>query len=136
MAPLVIARGRSCKVIIARREIRRALVPRMRTQLRKHPARVFVRFHRRSLPPEPRQPPNAACLRINRSDAHAVHGLVKSGTSSPRNPPRLQGADFKAHLKRLQPLVESSHPSFYEEAYTTGDFAAVQSSRVDRAAER
>lgn len=34
----------------------------------------------------------------------------------------LQGEGFKAHLQRLQPLVESSSPSLYEEAYTTGDF--------------
>jgi hypothetical protein len=30
-------------------------------------------------------------------------------------------ADFKEHLQRLQPLVESSSPMLYEEAYTTGD---------------
>jgi quinol monooxygenase YgiN len=34
----------------------------------------------------------------------------------------MQSADFKEHLRKLQPLVESSSPSFYEEAYTTGDF--------------
>jgi quinol monooxygenase YgiN len=33
-----------------------------------------------------------------------------------------QRADFKEHLKTLQPLVESSSPSLYEEAYTAGDF--------------
>ena len=34
----------------------------------------------------------------------------------------MQRADFKEHLQRLQPLVESSSPSVYEEAYTTGNF--------------
>jgi quinol monooxygenase YgiN len=34
----------------------------------------------------------------------------------------MQRADFKEHLRRLQPLVESSTPSVYEEAYTTGSF--------------
>jgi quinol monooxygenase YgiN len=33
-----------------------------------------------------------------------------------------QRPDFKAHLERLQPLVESSSPMLYEEAYTAGDF--------------
>jgi hypothetical protein len=33
-----------------------------------------------------------------------------------------QRADFKAHLQRQQPFVESSSPILYEEAYTTGDF--------------
>jgi len=31
-------------------------------------------------------------------------------------------ADFKEHLRKLQPLVESSTPLLYEEAYTYGDF--------------
>ena len=31
-------------------------------------------------------------------------------------------ADFRAHLERLRPLVESSTPAVFEEAYTTGDF--------------
>jgi quinol monooxygenase YgiN len=30
--------------------------------------------------------------------------------------------DFKAHLQRLQELVESSSPAFYEEAYSVGAF--------------
>ena len=34
----------------------------------------------------------------------------------------MQRADFKEHLERLQPLVESSSPAIYEEAYTTGEF--------------
>jgi len=33
-----------------------------------------------------------------------------------------QSDAFKAHLSRLQPLIESSTPSVYEEAYTTGEF--------------
>jgi quinol monooxygenase YgiN len=33
-----------------------------------------------------------------------------------------QRADFQAHLRRLQPLVESSSPVLYEEAYTYGSF--------------
>jgi quinol monooxygenase YgiN len=34
----------------------------------------------------------------------------------------LQRAEFKEHLRRLQPLIESSSPSIYEEAYTYGTF--------------
>ncbi len=30
---------------------------------------------------------------------------------------------FKEHLRRLEPLIESSSPALYEEAYTTGGFA-------------
>jgi len=48
--------------------------------------------------------------------------LVSTFESKSAQEEILQGADFKAHLKRLQPLVESSTPNFYEEAYTTGDF--------------
>jgi quinol monooxygenase YgiN len=33
-----------------------------------------------------------------------------------------QRADFKEHLRRLQPLVESTSPILYEEAYTYGNF--------------
>jgi len=33
-----------------------------------------------------------------------------------------QRTDFKEHLGKLQSLVESSSPVFYDEAYTTGDF--------------
>jgi hypothetical protein len=33
-----------------------------------------------------------------------------------------QSDAFKAHVSRLQPLIESSTPSVYEEAYTTGEF--------------
>jgi len=33
-----------------------------------------------------------------------------------------QSHAFKQHLSVLQPLIESSSPSLYEEAYTTGDF--------------
>jgi hypothetical protein len=33
-----------------------------------------------------------------------------------------QRADFKENLRRLQPLVESSSPMVYEEAYTYGTF--------------
>ena len=29
---------------------------------------------------------------------------------------------FKEHLARLQPMIESSSPGLYEEAYTTGTF--------------
>jgi quinol monooxygenase YgiN len=34
----------------------------------------------------------------------------------------LQRPDFKEHLRRLQPLVESSSPVVCEEAYATGAF--------------
>ena len=33
-----------------------------------------------------------------------------------------QLAQFKEHLQTMQPIVESSSPVLYEEAYTTGDF--------------
>ena len=33
-----------------------------------------------------------------------------------------QRAEFKENLRRLQPLVESSSPMLYEEAYTHGTF--------------
>lgn len=34
---------------------------------------------------------------------------------------------FKEHLQTLKAFVESSTPSLYEEAYTTGDFSGVES---------
>lgn len=34
-----------------------------------------------------------------------------------------QMPEFAEHLRALAPLVESSSPALYEEAYTTGDFA-------------
>lgn len=34
----------------------------------------------------------------------------------------LQNEEFKEHLKRMAPMVESSSPTQYEEAYTYGDF--------------
>jgi heme-degrading monooxygenase HmoA len=34
-----------------------------------------------------------------------------------------QRPEFKAHIANLQPLVVSSNPMVYEEAYTTGAFA-------------
>ena len=34
----------------------------------------------------------------------------------------LRSADLKAHVKTLQPLVETSSPALYEVAYTYGDF--------------
>lgn len=34
----------------------------------------------------------------------------------------LQSDAFKQHVNTLRPLIESSSPSLYEEAYTTGDF--------------
>jgi quinol monooxygenase YgiN len=33
-----------------------------------------------------------------------------------------QSEAFKAHVSRLQPMIESSTPSVYEEAYTAGEF--------------
>lgn len=33
-----------------------------------------------------------------------------------------QSPAFKQHLSVLQPMIESSSPSLYEEAYTAGDF--------------
>jgi quinol monooxygenase YgiN len=48
--------------------------------------------------------------------------LVSTFESKTAQEALLQREDFKEHLKRLQPCVESSTPSLYEEAYTTGDF--------------
>ena len=48
--------------------------------------------------------------------------LVSTFQSKSAQEELLQRSDFKEHLKRLQPFVESSNPNFYEEAYTTGDF--------------
>jgi quinol monooxygenase YgiN len=48
--------------------------------------------------------------------------LVSTFRSKSAQDEVFQRADFKAHLQRLQPLVESSSPILYEEAYTTGDF--------------
>ena len=48
--------------------------------------------------------------------------LVSTFESKSAQEAILQRPDFKEHLKRLQPLVESSNPNLYEEAYTTGDF--------------
>jgi hypothetical protein len=33
-----------------------------------------------------------------------------------------QRPEFNDHMRRLAPLVDSSSPAFYEEAYTTGSF--------------
>ena len=33
-----------------------------------------------------------------------------------------QSHAFKQHVSVLQPMIESTSPSLYEEAYTTGDF--------------
>jgi quinol monooxygenase YgiN len=48
--------------------------------------------------------------------------LVSKFESTSAQEAILQRADFKEHLRRLQPLVESSSPVLYAEAYTTGDF--------------
>jgi quinol monooxygenase YgiN len=48
--------------------------------------------------------------------------LVSTFRSAGARDEVFQRAEFKAHLERLAPLVESSSPILYEEAYTTGDF--------------
>jgi hypothetical protein len=48
--------------------------------------------------------------------------LVSTFSSKDAQDRVFQRVDFKEHLQRLQPLVESSSPLLYEEAYTTGDF--------------
>jgi len=48
--------------------------------------------------------------------------LVSTFESKDAQEQILQRPDFKEHLKRLQPLVESSNPALFEEAYTTGAF--------------
>jgi quinol monooxygenase YgiN len=48
--------------------------------------------------------------------------LVSTFQSKSAQEEVFQRAEFKEHLKRLQPLVESSTPDLYEEAYTSGDF--------------
>ena len=49
--------------------------------------------------------------------------LVSTFESKSAQEAILQRAGFKEHLRRMQDLVESSNPSLYEEAYTTGNFA-------------
>jgi quinol monooxygenase YgiN len=48
--------------------------------------------------------------------------LVSTFSSKSEQEQVMQRSDFKEHIQRLQPLVESSTPSIYEEAYTTGGF--------------
>jgi quinol monooxygenase YgiN len=48
--------------------------------------------------------------------------LVSTFQSKSAQEETWQRADFKEHLRRLQPLVESSSPNVYDEAYTAGDF--------------
>ena len=60
--------------------------------------------------------------RMYRSLAGQSAVLVSTFASKSEQEEVMQRADFKEHLQRLQPLVESSSPSIYEEAYTTGSF--------------
>jgi len=48
--------------------------------------------------------------------------LVSTFQSKDAQEQVLQRPDFKEHLSRLQPLVESANPVLCEEAYTTGVF--------------
>jgi quinol monooxygenase YgiN len=48
--------------------------------------------------------------------------LVSTFQSKDAQEQVLQRPDFKEHLRKLQPLVESSSPVLCEEAYTTGVF--------------
>jgi quinol monooxygenase YgiN len=48
--------------------------------------------------------------------------LVSTFQSKDAQEQVLQRPDFKEHLRKLQPLVESSNPVLCEEAYTTGVF--------------
>ncbi len=48
--------------------------------------------------------------------------LVSTFQSKNAQEDMFQRAEFKEHLAKLQPLVESSSPSVYEEAYTSGGF--------------
>lgn len=48
--------------------------------------------------------------------------LVSTFESKDAQEQILQRADFKEHIKNLQPFVESSSPALYNEAYTTGAF--------------
>jgi hypothetical protein len=49
--------------------------------------------------------------------------VLVSVFASARAPDELRQSDaFNAHVSRVQPLIESSTPSVYEEAYTTGEF--------------
>ena len=48
--------------------------------------------------------------------------LVSTFRSQSAQAEMLQHPDFKAHVERLRPLVESSSPMLYEEAYATGDY--------------
>ena len=48
--------------------------------------------------------------------------LVSTFESKEAQEQILQSSGFKEHLKRLQTLVESSNPTVFEEAYSTGAF--------------
>lgn len=60
--------------------------------------------------------------RMYRSVDGAWAVLVSTFQSETVQREMLQHPDFKAHLERLRPFVESSSPMLYEEAYTTGNF--------------
>lgn len=60
--------------------------------------------------------------RMYRSVDGASAVLVSTFRSRSDQEQIIQRADFKEHLLKLQPLVESSNPFLYEEAYTTGQF--------------
>jgi len=49
--------------------------------------------------------------------------LVSTFESNEAREATLEREDFKAHLARLKPLIDSSNPNLFEEAYTTGAFA-------------
>jgi quinol monooxygenase YgiN len=48
--------------------------------------------------------------------------LISQFTSLSAQQTILQNEGFKEHLKKMAPMVESSNPVPYEEAYTYGDF--------------
>jgi len=60
--------------------------------------------------------------RMYRSSDGQSAVLVSTFPSKDAQAEMFARGDFKQHLQRLQPLVESSSPVVYEEAYTTGDF--------------
>src|SRR5438477_2406812 len=60
--------------------------------------------------------------RLYRSADDSSAVLVSQFRSMNAQEEMRQSDIFKKHLAQLAPLIESSSPGFYEEAYTTGDF--------------
>lgn len=60
--------------------------------------------------------------RMYRSRDDLTAALVSVFESAAAYEAVVQRPEFKDHMRRLAPLVESSSPALFEEAYTTGTF--------------